>query len=266
MQADTFDAITPDFGVPGVRALVTCRNRGGPGVSSPPFDRFNLGNRYAADGDDPENVERNRELLARLAGLPSPPHWLRQVHGTHVVRFDKPAFHAVDGGGDVIQSAPSQADAAVTATPGVVLAVLTADCLPVLLAGADGRAIGVAHAGWRGLAAGVLERTIEAMHVPPATLQAWLGPAAGPDAYEVGDEVRTAFVDADPAAAAAFRQTRPGHWLCDLYALARQRLVSCGVRRVTGGEHCTISDAARFFSHRRDGRSGRMATVAWIAG
>jgi YfiH family protein len=153
----------------------------------------------------------------------------------------------------------------VTDAPGVVLAILSADCLPVLLAAREGSEIGAAHAGWRGLAAGVLEATVAAMHTPPAGLLAWLGPAAGPAAYEVGEEVRAAFVDADPAAAAAFHATRPGHWHADLYALARRRLASVGVTAVSGGTRCTLSEPQAFFSHRRDGRSGRMATLAWLS-
>ncbi|MGH8029127.1 MAG: polyphenol oxidase family protein, partial [Arenimonas sp.] len=141
---------------------------------------------------------------------------------------------------------------------------LTADCLPVLFAARDATEIGAAHAGWRGLAGGVLEATVAAMRTAPGELVAWLGPAAGPQAYEIGDEVRTAFVDHDAAAASAFVPTRPGHWLMDIYALARQRLAAVGVSAVQGGGLCTISDPARFYSFRRDGRTGRMATLAWI--
>jgi len=238
---------------PGVRALTTLRY--GPGVSPPPFDAFNLGNRHAADGDDPARVERNRALLVEHARLPSPPCWLRQVHGTRVLRFDAPAADE------------PEADAAVTGVPGVVLAILTADCLPVVLCDADGSEIGAAHAGWRGLAAGVLEATVAAMDAEPESLQAWLGPAAGPASYEVGADVRDAFVADDAGAAAAFVPTRPGHWRVDLYALARRRLQRAGLRagRIHGGGFDTIADADRFFSHRRDARTGRMATLVWIA-
>ena len=163
-----------------------------------------------------------------------------------------------------VANAEPVADAVITTTPGVVLAILTADCLPVLFCSDDGSAIGAAHAGWRGLASGVLERTVAALQVSPDRLLAWLGPAAGPQAYEVGDDVRAAFVDADPHAASAFVATRLGHSLCDLYALARLRLASVGVTRVSGGGLCTISDRQRFFSHRRDGRSGRMASLIYI--
>jgi hypothetical protein len=235
---------------PGVQALVTLR--GPAGDSAPPFDRFNLGNRHAADGDDPAVVDGNRILLERGLDLPSAPRWLRQVHGTTVVRFD--------GSGDGVEP---EADAAVTDVPGVVLAILTADCLPVVFAADDGSEVGAAHAGWRGLAAGVLEATIAAMHTPPGRLVAWMGPAAGAQAYEIGVEVFDAFVSADPDAAAAFVATRPGHWRVDLYALARRRLAAAGVAEVHGGGLCTIMDAARFFSHRRDQRTGRMATLVW---
>jgi YfiH family protein len=243
----------------GVQALVTLRR--GAGRSLPPFDTLNLGNRTAADGDDPATVEGNRAELATRLRLPSLPHWLRQVHGRGVARFDVPLAAARAA------VAEPEADAAVTGTPGVVLAILTADCLPVVFAARDGLEVAVAHAGWRGLAGGVLEATVAAMRTPAGHLQAWLGPAAGPQAYEIGAEVFHAFVDADPGAAGAFLATRPGHWRVDLYALARRRLAAAGVApgQVHGGGLCTITDAARFYSHRRDRRTGRMATLAWIA-
>lgn len=246
--------IEANWRIPGVRALTTLR--GAAGSSSPPFDRLNLGLRC---GDRRDDVLANREMLMDLLGLPGAPHWLRQVHGTGVWRAEA----ASDEGDE------PEADAAVSCTPGTVLSVLTADCLPVTFAAEDGSEVGVAHAGWRGLAAGVLEATVSAMRTPPPRMVAWLGPAAGPDAYEVGEDVRAAFLDAAaPAVAAedarAFRPTRRGHWCCDLYALARRRLQSAGVRRIHGGGLCTISDADRFFSHRRDGRGGRMATLVWM--
>ena len=238
---------------PRVRACTTLRF--GAGVSQPPFDAFNLGARC---GDDPAAVEANRaELVARF-GLPSPPRWLQQVHGTGVARFD-------EGATAFSQHEEPQADAAVTSTPGVVLAILTADCLPVVFAADDGSEVAAAHAGWRGLAAGVLDATVAAMRASPDRLLAWLGPAAGPQAYEVGEEVFDAFVAEDAGAATAFAATRRGHWKVDLYALARRRLAMAGVERVHGGGLCTISDPQRFYSHRRDQRSGRMATLAWIA-
>ena len=242
---------------PGVHALTTLRH--GAGGSKAPFDQFNMGNRTAADGDDPVQVARNRALLQAGLGLPSAPHWLRQVHGTGVLRFDAPP---VEGGID----AEPTADAAVTSVPGVVLAILTADCLPVVLAARDGREIGAAHAGWRGLADGMLEATVAAMRTPPGALQAWLGPAAGPAEYEIGADVFAAFVDLDAGAAEAFVATRPGHWKVDLYALARRRLVAAGVDpgEISGGQLSTIAEPERFYSHRRDRRTGRMATLAWM--
>ncbi len=238
---------------PGVHAFTTLRH--GIGASQPPFDTFNLGNRYAADGDFPATVERNRVLLVEYARLPSSPLWLKQVHGVDVVRRETGA-----SGDEPV------ADASVTSMRGVVLAILTADCLPVVFAADDGGEVAAAHAGWRGLAAGVLEATIAAMRTPAEHVIAWLGPAAGPLAYEIGAEVYRAFVDRDPAAVAAFVATRPGHWRVDLYALARLRLAQAGVTRVHGGGLCTISDPQRFFSHRRDARTGRMATLVWFEG
>ena len=233
---------------PGVRALTTLRH--GLGVSAAPFDRFNLGMRC---GDDPAAVAENRRLLGESLALPSAPRWLRQVHGIQVVR-------------DPAEDEP-EADAAVTSAPGRVLAILTADCLPVVFAARDGSEIGVAHAGWRGLAAGVLEANVAAMRTVPGELVAWLGPAAGPQAYEIGAEVFDAFVSRDAAAAAAFAPTRPGHWRVNLYSLARMRLAAAGIPAdaIHGGGLCTISEPTRFFSHRRDGRSGRIATLAWIS-
>lgn len=228
-----------------VHAFATLRHGGG--TSLPPFDRFNLGARC---GDDPETVAANRAELVERYALPSAPRWLQQVHGIEVV---------VEPGID-----EPRADAAVTRTPGTVLAILTADCLPVVLCSDDGQVVAAAHAGWRGLAAGVLEATVDAMAHEPARLMAWLGPAAGPEAYEIGQEVFDAFVGATPQAATAFTATRPGHWRVDLYALARQRLQAAGVERIHGGGLCTISDEASFFSHRRDQRTGRMATLVWM--
>lgn len=232
---------------PGVVAFTTLRR--GAGRSQAPFDAFNLGARC---GDEPAAVAANRRALVERFGLPSDPVWLRQVHGTTVVRVSSPKA----GEGD-----EPEADAAVTDVPGVVLAILTADCLPVVLAADDGSEVAVAHAGWRGLAGGVLEGTVGAMRAPPERVRAWMGPAAGPESYEVGEEVREAF-----AGASAFVATRPGHWRVDLFALARQRLVQAGLApdAIHGGGMSTIADPERFFSHRRDQRTGRMATLAWF--
>lgn len=231
--------------------MTTMRGGSGEGASSAPFDAFNLGIHC---GDSPAAVLANRSRLRDIAGLPSQPHWLRQVHGTEVFRIDgtTPANEA-------------EADAATTRMPGAVLAILTADCLPVLFCAEEGSEVAAAHAGWRGLAAGVLERTVEAMSTPPERIMGWLGPAAGPQVYEIGADVRDAFLSHDEQAHIAFVATRPGHWRVDLYALARQRLAEAGVMRVFGGNRCTISEPQQFFSHRRDGRSGRMATLIWIA-
>jgi len=244
---------------PGVQAFTTLRH--GAGVSRPPFDSFNMGMRC---GDDAAAVMANRRELVEHCALPSEPHWLRQVHGVNVVRFNDAAVSA-----STVASTDEEvaADAAVTSTPGTVLAILTADCLPVVLAARDGSEVAAAHAGWRGLADGVLEATVAAMTTPAHDAVAWLGPAAGPDAYEIGEDVFEAFVPRDPRAAAAFVPTRPGHWRVDLYALAKLRLVDAGISvgSIHGGGLCTISEPSRFFSHRRDQRSGRMATLAWIA-
>lgn len=230
---------------PGVFAVTTLR---GPlGVSGPPFDTFNLGTRC---GDLPGAVARNRNLLRERLGLAAEPRWLRQVHGSAV---------AIEPDPD-----EPEADAAVSRRPGTVLAVLTADCLPVLLCAGDASAVAAVHAGWRGLSAGVLESAVAAMDLAPGRLLAWLGPAAGPRSYEVGEEVYEAFVGADPGSTACFASTRHGHWLCDLYALARRRLAAAGVDRIFGGDLCTLSDRSRFFSHRRDGSSGRMASLIGI--
>jgi YfiH family protein len=242
------DWLVADWGAPAaVRTVVTTRN--GSGASAGCFASFNLGTRC---GDAADAVAANRAVLRETLGLPAEPVWLQQVHGTRVIAADQHTG-----------SVEPQADAAIARRPGVVLAILSADCLPVLLASDDGAVIGAAHAGWRGLAAGVLEATVQRMALDPARISAWLGPAAGPRAYEVGDEVRDAFVACVSGAAAAFIATRPGHWVCDLYALARLRLAAVGVHRITGGHYCTISEPQRFFSHRRDGRSGRMASLIW---
>lgn len=248
---------------PGVVAFTTLRH--GTGASQPPFDGFNLGHIRSAAGDDPAAVAANRAELVVRASLPSAPHWLRQMHGTGVLQAD-----AVLPAGDAIaerarMAAEPEADAAVAMRPGVVLATLTADCLPVVFAAKDGSQVAVAHAGWRGLAAGVLEKTVAAMGTRAGALQAWLGPAAGPRAYEVGIEVFEAFTGNDPEAVGAFAATRPGHWRVDLFALARRRLLDAGLAAgdIHGGGLCTISDPGRFFSHRRDRRTGRMATVVW---
>lgn len=252
------DLLVPDWPAPStVRAL--CTTRAG-GVSAPPFDTFNLGDHV---GDDPAAVAANRARLTLLAA-PARPVFLRQVHGIDAVhlRPDTP-----DG---------AQADAALVTGPGLAATIMVADCLPLLLCNARGSAVAAAHAGWRGLAGGVIEAAVAALRgaSPPGdALLAWLGPCIGPDAFEVGDEVKQAFVSHDPAAASAFRDHAPGKHLADLAALARQRLAVLGVGSVSGNDStpawCTVGQASRFFSHRRDaarlGSSGRLAACIWLA-
>lgn len=233
----------------GVHAFTTLRH--GAGQSQPPFDHFNLGTRYGDYRDDQAVVEANRRELIERFGLPGAPQWLRQVHGTAVAQVS------------AVSADEPVADAAVTRQPAVALAILTADCLPVAFASDDGQVIGAAHAGWRGLLAGVLENTLAAMDVDPARVIAWLGPAAGPASYEIGAEVHDAFLAADAGNHSAFIATRPGHWRVDLYALARRRLAAAGVTRISGGDRDTIAEAGAFFSHRRDAQTGRMATIIW---
>jgi hypothetical protein len=240
--------IEPDWPAPAhVRVVSTLR---GGGRSEGAYASLNLA---AHVGDAPAAVAANRTLLRNAAGLPAEPLWLEQVHGIGVV----------DHAGPV--PAPPRADAACATGRGLVCAVMTADCLPVAFADRRGTRVALAHAGWRGLAGGVLEATIAALGVPPADLHAWLGPAIGPDAFEVGAEVREAFLSRSPAAAACFRSNERGRQQADLCALARLALARAGVVSVHGGGWCTHGDAARFYSFRRDGITGRMATLAWLA-
>ena len=242
------DWIVPDWPAPpGVRALITTR-AGGESIG--PYAGLNLGLR---SGDDLETVARNRIRLRQR--LPADPLWLRQVHGTAVADAD------------TAQGSP-EADAACARRPGTVCAVLTADCLPLLLCDESGSVVAAVHAGWRGLCSGVIERTLSVMDRPPQALLAYLGPAIGSQVYEVGPEVREAFVAAIPGGeaevATAFAPGRPGKFYADLYALARMRLRRGGVARVYGGEYCTYSERERFYSYRRDGVTGRMASLIWI--
>ena len=240
--------LVPDWPAPpNVRACVTTRLVAG--HSSAPFDRFNLGARC---GDEPQAVAANRMALSALLDLPASPHWLRQVHGVGV-------HDARSARGEEVEP---EADAACTHEAGVVLAVLTADCLPVLFCSDDGSVVAVAHAGWRGLAAGVLEATLARMAVAPARVCAWLGPAIGAPSYEVGEDVRAAFVAQDADAAAQFSASRAGHWWCDLAGLARRRLAAIGVRSLHGGGFDTRTDP-RFYSFRRDPTTGRFASLIW---
>jgi polyphenol oxidase len=231
-----------------VRAAFTLRSGG---VSAPPFDTLNVG---AHVGDLAERVDENRARVRAALSLPHEPCWLEQVHGRGVVQIRAAA-----------PDIPPRADAAIARERGAVAVIQVADCLPVLLAAADGSCVAAAHAGWRGLSAGVLEATVERLATDPRSLIAWLGPAIGPQNFEVGAEVREAFLAHDRAAAVAFRANERGRWQCDLMALARQRLQQAGVRQVFGGEWCTYADRARFFSYRRDGQCGRMAALIWLA-
>ncbi|WP_336368326.1 peptidoglycan editing factor PgeF [Marinobacter sp. C2H3] len=236
----------------GGRVRACCSTRAG-GVSEGVWSSLNLGDHV---GDNPRHVAENRHRLAAAAGLDSRRiGWLSQVHGTTVVDLD------------ATPPGVPEADASVSRTQGTACAILTADCLPVVLADKDGQMVGAAHAGWRGLCEGVIERLAASMSCPPGRLVAWLGPAIGPEQFEVGPEVRDAFVRVDSASAAAFTAegARPGRLMADIYQLARRRLERAGVSRVMGGGECTVTDADRFFSYRRDGQTGRMATLVWRA-
>lgn len=244
--ASRSDWIVPDWPAPPrVHAFVTTRTGG---VSDGAYASMNLG---LSSGDAPERVARNREIVAEL--LPESPRWLAQVHGVDVADLDAPS-----------SSDRPRADAAATGTPGRVCTVLTADCMPLLLADAKGRRVAIAHAGWRGLAAGVIENAVASLRTEESNVLAWMGPAIGPEAFEVGPEVREAFIATDARAQDAFRLHTPGKYLADLYVLARQRLEALGVRHVHGGGFCTYSDTGRFFSYRREKQSGRMGAFIWI--
>lgn len=218
-------------------------------MSRTPRDSFNLALHV---GDDPDHVRINRDRLKRHLTLPGEPVWLSQVHGSRVIDAST-------------EYCGIEADAAVTLEADVVCAVLTADCLPVLFCDRAGSRVAAAHAGWRGLVAGVLEATVEALAVPPRELLAWFGPAIGPTAFEVGFEVRDAFVRHHEPSAGAFAPSPAGRWFADIYKLASLRLQASGVTHIYGGGFCTYSDTARFFSHRRDRNTGRMTSLIWFS-
>jgi YfiH family protein len=273
---------------PRVRALMTTRLGG---VSDAPWSSLNLGVHV---GDSTAAVLENRRRVREEGKLPAEPVWLEQVHGTEVLVLDGPQPSNAPtllslNSHDAQQTPPGaasfpvrpRADAAVTASAGVVCVIQVADCMPVLFAARDGSVVGAAHAGWRGLAGGVLEATVGAMRAPAGQLVAWLGPAIGPKHFEVGDDVVEAFLSkaapehrAQTRAAFVSRAASPGHsadaprapgkWLCDLYALARLRLAAIGVTQLTGGGLCTVAGADRFYSYRRDGQTGRMAALIWL--
>jgi polyphenol oxidase len=237
--------LVPEWPAPGrVRAFVTTRAGG---VSEGAYASMNLG---MSSGDDPQRVARNREIVREV--LPETPRWLAQVHGTDVFDLDR------DDEGQ------PKADAAISRRRNRVCAVLTADCMPLLLCDVRGSAVAVAHAGWRGLAAGVVENAVRSLGARSEDVIAWLGPTIGPGAFEVGPEVREAFVAHSPRAESAFVSHKPGKYTADLYALARQRLEALGVGGVFGGEFCTYQDTQRFFSYRREKQSGRMGTFIWM--
>lgn len=238
--------LIPDWPAPeNVRALQTTRTGG---FSAAPYDSFNLGDHV---GDSPLAVAHNRQRLSAL--LPSEPVWLKQVHGTQIIDAGHTTCHP-------------EGDACITSQRGAVCVVMTADCLPVLLCDEQGSVVGAAHAGWRGLCDGVIEQTVHAMSVPPQTLMAWLGPAIGPQAFEVGEEVRAAFIAQQAEAASAFTPGENNKWLANIYQLARLRLRAMGITRIYGGDLCTYTDQQRFFSYRRDNATGRMGTFIWMNG
>jgi polyphenol oxidase len=237
--------IVPDWPAPAhVRAFVTTREGG---VSTGEYGSMNLG---TSSGDAAGNVARNRAVVRNL--LPDEPRWMAQVHGTDVANLD-----SMNGGSP-------RADAATTSQPGNVAVVLTADCMPLFFCDAKGTRVAVAHAGWRGLSAGVIENAVGSLGVPASQVIAWMGPAIGPAAFEVGPEVREAFVAVDEGAARAFQDHAPGKYMADLYALARGRLQRAGVASIHGGGFCTRTDAGRFFSYRRAKASGRMGAFIWM--
>lgn len=239
--------LQPDWPAPSrVRAVVTTRTNG---CSAAPYASLNLGDHV---GDDPQRVTRNRALLMQQLALAAPPRWLEQVHGCDLLdcslsREERP-----------------RADAAVSRMPGEVCAVLTADCLPLLICDRAGEQVAAVHAGWRGLAAGIIEKTLARFDCPGSDLLVWLGPAIGPEAFEVGDEVRALFTGLNPADEAAFRPSPSGRWLADIYRLARSRLAPWRPGFIGGGDRCTFSEPEHFFSYRRDGETGRMASLIWI--
>ena len=238
--------IVPDWPTPArVRAVSTTRWGG---VSPPPYDGLNLADHV---GDEPARVAENRRRLAAMAGYPAEPAWLQQVHGNRVVAAETVCE-------------PVAADAAWTREPGRPCVVMTADCLPVLLCDRAGTVVAAAHAGWRGLAGAVMARTVAQMSVPPAELLAWLGPAIGPAAFEVGEEVRAVFLERDAGNVTCFQPSPAGRWLADIYQLARRQLQALDVTAIDGGAFCTFNEPKRFFSYRRENRTGRMATLIWL--
>jgi len=245
MNAPHPDWIRPEWPAPvRVQALITTRAGG---LSQAPYASLNLGTHV---GDDPQQVAANRARLNQV--LPQAPYWLHQVHGHQVVVAGTPTAE------------PPPADASISTRANTVCVVMVADCLPILLCDRRGTCVGIAHAGWRGLASGVVAQTVAALPASPNELLAYLGPCIGPNAFEVGDEVRQAYLTLDPQHATAFRPHPSGRWWCDLPNLARQVLHHSGVSAIYGGQDCTVSDPERFFSYRRNGVTGRMAALIWL--
>jgi len=239
--------IKPDWPAPDcVKALSTCRLGG---VSGGEYGTFNLGSHV---GDDELLVSQNKSILVEKGGLPAKPVWLEQVHGTSIVDIDV-----------LRDSTVPQADASISRNTNKVCAVMTADCLPILLCKKDGSAVAAIHAGWRGLLAGIVEETVSRL-AEPQNILAWLGPAIGPGKFEVGGEVKAAFAEKNPIMQQAFQQVDEAHFHADLYALARITLLQSGVKRMYGGEHCTYNQPDQFYSYRRDGVTGRMASLIWL--
>lgn len=238
--------IVPQWPLP--KGVAACSSTRIGGVSLPPYHSLNLG---AHCGDNLEHVEENRKRLFTAGNLPSKPIWLEQVHGKDVLKLTGALYDS------------KRADASYSNTPGTVCAVMTADCLPVLFCNLAGTEVAAAHAGWRGLCEGVLEETVACFADKPANIMAWLGPAIGPEAFEVGPEVRDAFMAKDAKAQAAFLP-RGEKYLADIYQLARQRLTNVGITHIYGGDRCTYSESETFFSYRRDKTTGRMASFIWL--
>ncbi len=246
MPTAAIEFIVPDWDAPAsIRALCTTRPGG---VSRAGYASLNLATHVQ---DSAQAVAQNRLLLRRQLQLPTEPQWLEQTHSTRVIDLD--------------HDNNRQGDAALTRQPGRVAVVMTADCLPVLFINRQGTEVAAAHAGWRGLLNGVLEQTLDAMQSDPQHISAWLGPAIGPQHFEVGAEVRAAFIEQDAQARECFRQNRPDHYLADLYQLARLRLKKHGVNAISGGEYCTYAESERFFSYRREPITGRQASLIWIS-
>lgn len=247
--------LTPDWPAPSNIKVVTTTRIGG--VSKGAFDSMNLAGHVE---DDPQAVQANRAILKEQLRLPGDPCWLAQVHGTNIV-----SVMETKTGAGVRSGIGIEADGVYSLQPGEVCAVLTADCLPVLICDKAGTRIAAVHAGWRGLLAGVVEAALEKLGIPGSETIVWLGPAIGPNAFEVGEEVRNQFIERDPLTEAAFQQVSSGQWLMDIVQIASIRLMKKGVNQVYGGSWCTFTDRERFYSYRRDGVTGRMASLIWMA-